>query len=241
MRVRPGCPAMIAAMARRAILLDALGTLLELEAPLPALQELMLERHGIEVSPLDGQRALRAEMGHYRANCVRAADAASLLELRLECAGIIATSLGGEAQELGAQELLPTLLDSLAFTPFPEVPPTLERWRAQGLRLVVASNWDVSLHDVLERTGLRERLDGVATSAEVGTAKPSGELFAAALELAGAQAGEAIHVGDSLEEDVAGAQAAGIDAVWVRRERHRDVEVPHGVTAIATLDELDPT
>ena len=231
---------MIATMARRAILLDALGTLLELEPPLPLLQELMRERHGIQVSDADGWRALRAEMGHYRANCVRAADAESLLALRLECAGIIAAQLGGDAQELGAQALLPTLLDSLRFAPFPEVAPTLARWRESGLRLVVASNWDVSLHEVLERTGLREQLDAVATSAEVGSAKPAPELFMAALALADAAPSEAVHVGDSLDEDVAGAQAAGIEAVWVRRERHRDVEVPPGVTAIATLDELEP-
>jgi len=200
----------------------------------------MRERHAIEVSDTDGWRALRAEMGHYRANCVRAADAASLLELRLECAGIIANELGGAAAELGAQELLATLLDSLRFKPFGEVAPTLARWRGEGLRLVVASNWDVSLHEVLERTGLRELLDGVVTSAEIGVAKPARELFAAALELAGARAGEAIHVGDSLEEDIAGARAAGIEAVWLRRERHRDVEVPPGVVAIASLDELQP-
>ena len=230
---------MIAPMARRAILLDALGTLLELEAPLPALQALMRERHGVEVSREDGRRALGAEMRHYRANCVRAADASSLLELRLACAGIIAAELGGAAQALGAREILPTLLDSLRFAPFAEVPATLARWRARGLRLVVASNWDVSLHEVLERTGLRVLLDGVATSAQVGSAKPAGELFAAALELAGAQAAEAVHVGDSLEEDVAGARAAGIEAVWLRRERHRDLQAPAGVTVIATLDELD--
>jgi putative hydrolase of the HAD superfamily len=179
-------------------------------------------------------------MGHYRANCVRAADAASLLELRLECADIIATALGGEAQALGARELLPTLLDSLRFTPFPEVAPTLAAWREQGLRLVVASNWDVSLHEVLAATGLRVLLDGVATSAEVGSAKPAGELFAAALQLAGATPEQALHVGDSLDEDIAGARAAGIDAVWVRRARHADTEVPPGVSAIATLDELHP-
>ena len=231
---------MIAPMRRRAILLDALGTLLELEPPLPLLQGLMLERHGIEVADADGWRALRAEMGHYRANCVRADDAASLLELRLECAEIIATELGGRAQALGGAELLPTLLDSLRFTPFPEVAPTLAAWRERGLRLVVASNWDVSLHDVLERTGLRELLDGVVTSAQVGSAKPAGELFAAALALADATPAQALHVGDSLDEDIAGANAAGIDAVWVRRARHAGTEIPPGVVAIASLDELDP-
>ena len=41
-----------------------------------------------------------------------------------------------------------------------------------GLRLVVVSNWDVSLHEVLARTGLTPLLDGAVTSAEVGAAKP---------------------------------------------------------------------
>jgi len=234
-------------MARRVISLDALGTLLELEPPLPRLRELMRECHGIEVSPEDGRRALRAEMTHYRANCVRAGDAAALQRLRLECAAIIAGELGGAAGELGAAELLPTLLDSLRFTPYPEVPAALRRWRAGGAVLVVASNWDVSLHEVLRESGLRELLDAVATSAEVGAAKPAAELFAAALALAGAQPAEAIHVGDSLEEDVEGARAAGIGAVWLRRAGRRpdgsaqpDGAAPPGVAVIASLDELEP-
>jgi putative hydrolase of the HAD superfamily len=227
-------------MARRAILLDALGTLLELVPPLPALRELLRERHAIEVSPEDARRALRAEMAHYRSNCVRAATPPALAQLRLECAAIIAEELGGAAGELGAQALLPTLLDSLRFRPYPEVADALGRWRAGGATLVVASNWDISLHDVLHETGLRELVDAVATSAEVGTAKPSGELFAAALELAGATAAQATHIGDSLEEDVAGARAAGIEAVWLRRAGDRaGGQAPPGVAVISSLDELE--
>jgi putative hydrolase of the HAD superfamily len=227
-------------MARRAILLDALGTLLELRSPLPALRELLRERHGIEVSAADAQRALRAEMTHYRGNCVRAADPAALAQLRLQCAAIIASELGGAAGELGAQALLPTLLDSIRFDPYPEVAAALARWRADGTALVVASNWDISLHEVMRETGLRELVDGVVTSAEVGAAKPSPQLFAAALELAGAAPGEAVHIGDSLEQDVAGALLAGIAAVWLRRGGGSAAgEAPPGVAVIATLDELD--
>jgi putative hydrolase of the HAD superfamily len=230
---------MIVAMAPRAILLDALGTLITIDSPVPRLVGALRERHGLEVSPDDAARALRAEMAHYRCHCIAASDFERLEQLRLECASVLAGELGGEVGALAPEALLPTLLASLRFVAFPEVTGALERWRAAGSRLVVASNWDISLHSVLEEIGLRERLDAVATSAEVGAAKPAGELFAAALALAGAQAWQAVHIGDSLLDDVEGAQAAGIEAVWLRRAQARDgQQAPHGVRVIATLDEL---
>ena len=81
----------------------------------------------------------------------------------------------------------------------------------------MVSNWDVSLHDVWT-LGLAPLLDGVVTSAEVGARKPDAAIFARALEIAGVRAEQAVHVGDSLEEDVAGARAAGIEPVLIRRD-----------------------
>jgi putative hydrolase of the HAD superfamily len=226
-------------MERRAILLDALGTLVALENPVPRLVELLRERHAIEVTAADAAAAMRAEMSYYREQCVRAADATALAALRLECAALVARELGGEALALDPATLAPTLLDSLRFAPFAEVPATLERWRASGARLIVASNWDISLHDVLRASGLLERLDAVVTSAQVGASKPAGELFAAALERAGVSAPAAVHIGDSLREDVEGARAAGIEAVWLRRAGERGAgEPPPGVRVIATLAEF---
>lgn len=223
-------------MPLRAILLDALGTLVALEPPTAPLKQLVRERHGVEVTSADATRALRAEMAHYRANCIRAADAGSLAALRLECAALVGRELGGPLAALDAAVLVPTLLDSVRFHAYPEVPETLARLREEGFALVVASNWDVSLHDVLERTGLDVRLDGVVTSAEVGVAKPDARLFAAALSVAGVGADEALHVGDSVEEDVEGALRAGLDAAWLDREG--DSAAPPGVRRIASLDEL---
>ena len=224
-------------MPPRAILLDALGTLVALEPPAPAFAARMRERHGIDVAGDDARRAMRAEMAHYREQCVRAGDADSLEVLRLECAAIVAGELGGAARALPPAELVTTLLESLRFTAYPEVQGALARWREAGIRLVVASNWDVSLHDVLAATGLRERLDGVVTSAEVGAAKPSAALFEAALAVANARAAQAMHVGDSLEEDVEGALAAVIEAVWLARDGTPGTP-PAGVPVIAALDEL---
>jgi len=223
-------------MASRAILLDALGTLLELIPPAPRLRALLLERHGIEVSLARAQAALGVEMRHYREHCIQAADAESLAALRLASAEILARELDAPGAP-AAGELLPVLLDSLRFEAYPEVPQALARWRARGARLVVVSNWDVSLHDVLELTGLRALLDGVITSAEVGAAKPAVAPFRAALALAGADPGEAVHVGDSHEADVIGARAAGIEPVWLRRRGGGEPPDPH-VRVITTLAQL---
>jgi putative hydrolase of the HAD superfamily len=127
------------------------------------------------------------------------------------------------------------MLDAIRFHAFPDAAPALRELRARGLRLVVASNWDCSLPQVLEQAGLADLVDGVVASALVGADKPAPELFAAALELAGCDASEAVHVGDSPANDVAGAAAAGIRPVLLQRDGTR---APGGPTTIASLAEL---
>jgi putative hydrolase of the HAD superfamily len=221
---------------RTAVFLDALGTLVRLEQPWLALVELLGERHGIAVAVEDARRALLAEMAHYRRECVRAVDAASLAELRRECAEIVRHELAGALRALSDDELVATLLDALRFAPYDDVTEALARWRVAGLTLVVVSNWDVSLRDVLRKTGLRALLDGVVCSADVGRSKPDPTVFFAALELAGVGADQVVHIGDSLEEDVAGAQAAGIEAVLLHRGDDA-LDVPVDLRVIASLRE----
>lgn len=214
---------------RRAVLLDALGTLLRLEPPAPLLVRELRERHGIEVPERAAALAVRAEIAYYRANLHRGVDAAGLEAVRTECAELVARELGIE------EDVRDALLAAIVFTPFDEVPDTLRRLREGGARLVVASNWDVSLHEALARTGLAGLVDGAVCSAEVGTAKPAPEVFRRALEIAGVPASEAVHVGDDVEADVEGARAMGLEPVLVLRE---DGAGPPGVRTIRTLAEL---
>jgi putative hydrolase of the HAD superfamily len=236
-------------MRRRAVLLDALGTLIAFEDPAPALVRELRERHGLEVAEAQARAAVRAEMTYYRAHHDEAPDAAALAALRLRCADVLRESLPPAACELSSEEALAVLLASLHFAAYPEVPGVLERLRARGLALVVVSNWDVSLHDVLAMTGIASLVDGVVTSAETGISKPRPEIFARGLELAGAAPAEAIHVGDSPAHDVAGAIAAGIEPVLVARADAARPPVPDpvpgpaapdlaGVATIRTLAEL---
>ena len=124
------------------------------------------------------------------------------------------------------------LLDSLVFRAYDDARPALADARARGMRIVVASNWDCSLPDTLARVGLLDAVDGVVSSAALGAAKPDPALFAQALRIAGAGAAEAIHVGDNVEEDVAGALAAGVEPILLVRGED---QAPAGVRSLATI------
>jgi putative hydrolase of the HAD superfamily len=216
-----------------AILLDALGTLVALEPPAPRLRAELARRFGLEVSERDAAHAIAAEIAYYRAHLNDGRDEPGLHALRRRCAGVLRDALPPADLEL--DPLLDALLASLCFTAFADARPALEAARSRGQRLVVASNWDVSLHGVLRELGLAPLLDGILTSAEVGARKPAPEIFERALALAGASPDQAIHVGDGLDEDVAGARIAGIEPVLIRRGTGPPVS---GVRTISSLDEL---
>jgi putative hydrolase of the HAD superfamily len=221
----------------RAVLLDALGTLLELEPPAPRLVAELAAR-GVTVSEAQADAALRAEIAYYRAHHDEAGDAASLDDLRDRCAAVLRDALPPYAR--AAPDLCGALLGALRFRPYPEVPAALRALRAAGVRLVVVSNWDVSLHEALARTGLAALVDAAISSAEAGAAKPDPAIFRHALALAGAPGdpvapADALHAGDSPEHDVAGARAAGITPVLVARD---GTPPPAGVRAVADLTAL---
>jgi len=213
------------------VLLDALGTLVELERPWPHLVDELAAR-GVVVGEDVARAAMLAEMAYYRAHHDEAVDWATLKDLRRRCAAVVHEQL---QTALPLDDVLDALLGAIRFRAYPEVPGVLARLRAGGARLAVVSNWDVSLHDVLERTGLRPLVDAVVISAELGVAKPDPAIFRAALDRLGAGPDGALHVGDSLEDDVAGARAAGLEAVLVARN---GAPAPEGVRAVRSLAEL---
>ena len=201
----------------RAVLLDALGTLVELQPPAPRLRSILLDATGVDI----GSAAAECEQG--------------LERLRDDCAERMRAAIG--RAELDHATVRRAMLAALQFAPYPDAAPALAELRRRGLKLVVASNWDYSLPRWLDRAGLWELLDGAASSAVVGEPKPSPAVFRAALELAGAAPHEALHVGDSPANDVEGARAAGVRAVLVDRagRAHEGVEV---VTSLEELPSL---
>lgn len=70
----------------------------------------------------------------------------------------------------------------------------------------------------VELLGVAELVDFVVVSGEFGVHKPDPAIFREALRLGAAPANEAIYIGDSVNEDVGGARAAGLATVWVNRD-----------------------
>ena len=233
----------------RALLIDGLGTLVSLAPPAPALRHELAARFAVEVSEEQSGRALAAEIAFYRAHMSLGRDLDSLVALRRRCAEVMRGALppSESLAALDVEALTDALLSALRFDAYPDARPALMAARRAGARVVVVSNWDVSLADVLERVGLAPLVDAVVTSAAVGAAKPAPAIFAHALGLAGVAAERALHVGDSLDEDVRGATACGIPAVLLRRAGHAghaghaETPAPAGVATIGGLAELDWT
>jgi putative hydrolase of the HAD superfamily len=203
-----------------AVLLDAFGTLVTLDAPAPRLRALLAQRLGVTVTEVQAASALRAEVGYYRGHLHEGVDLERVAQLHGRCAEVLRRALPAEPAITRATPAVMTelLLGSLQFSVFDDVPAALAGLRAAGLRLVVASNWDASLDAVLDRVGLLDAVDGVVNSAAAGFAKPDPRLLHSALALAGVAAEGAVHVGDSFREDVGAALGAGVRPVLLARD-----------------------
>lgn len=199
------------------------------------MRTLLLDAGGVLVRP-DFERVAEALRSHdvaAEAGALRAADAPSKRELDqppreglatdeergwvyfnllLRHAGIT-RSAGTDAAlvDLKAWHDRHNLWDSV-----PEgVEEALRAFKGAGLRLAVVSNANGTVRHLLDRLGLLEFFEVVIDSAEENVEKPDPRIFKIALERIGAEAGEAVHVGDIYNVDVVGARAAGLRVVLV--------------------------
>jgi HAD superfamily hydrolase (TIGR01509 family) len=188
-----------------AVTLDAMGTLVDLEDPVPGLRAALAER-GVERGAERVAAAFRAEVAYYVERTVEGRDEESLADLRRRCAAVFLEHAGAA---LDAEEFAPAFVGTIAFRPLPGVEAALARLERAGLALAVVSNWDVSLAGHLERAGLAPRFAVVVSSAEAGAAKPDRRPFELALERLGVPPARALHCGDG-DSDRDGAAAAGL-------------------------------
>jgi putative hydrolase of the HAD superfamily len=122
---------------------------------------------------------------------------------------------------------------------FPDVLPAVEALRADGLTLGIVSNFDSRVVRILDELDLASRFASVTLSSAVGATKPAPAIFLRALARHGIGPPEALHVGDSPEEDAEGARSVGLRAVLIDRGgRHADRP---GVVRITSLTGLPET
>lgn len=116
-----------------------------------------------------------------------------------------------------------------------DVIPFLVRLRAHGLRRVVVSNANGTLHAHFERLGLAPYFDAVFDSHVEKVEKPDPRFFEIALERSGSKRETTVHVGDFYEIDVVGARRAGLEAILLDVA---GVNADRPCPRVRTLDEL---
>jgi putative hydrolase of the HAD superfamily len=214
-----------------AVLLDAFGTLIDVDRPFARLQSALARHLGVDVAQADAERAFRAEMRFYVDHCHEGADAATLADLRARCAAIILGELRLDADPATAAAVL---IDAVAFRAFDDVHPLLRGLRAAEVRTAVVSNWDCSLPDALRAAGVG--IDAVFDSASSRSAKPDPGIFHRALGALGVPPGRALHVGDTEAADGVGARAAGVDVRII--DRSGGAGGPDTITALTEVLDL---
>ena len=129
-------------------------------------------------------------------------------------------------QGAGVDVDLPTagrIWDKVRQTPYglalyDDVLPALDLLRLRELTLGVLSNIDRDMGALSQELGLEPYLDFTVTSGEVGRGKPHPPIFLTALERAGVEPREVLHVGDSHASDVVGARGVGIRPLLLDRD-----------------------
>lgn len=100
---------------------------------------------------------------------------------------------------------------------FPDAENVLQELRRE-YRLGLITNGAPDLQrEKIEGSGLAHYFDSITISGDVGVGKPDPKIFGAALDALGVEPEATAMVGNSLERDVAAAQAVGLKAIWLNR------------------------
>jgi putative hydrolase of the HAD superfamily len=184
-----------------AVTIDAYGTLMRLLDPVPTLVD-VLAHHGVQRNPDVVLAAFQAEAAYYVPRVAEGQDETGLARLRRECAGVF---LQAVEADLDADEFAPAYVSAMRFERIEGSVETLQHLRALGLELAVVANWDLSLRERLEETGLLGFVSVVVHAAR----KPAPDGLLHALARLGVIPQRALHIGDE-DSDEAAAHAAGM-------------------------------
>ena len=228
----------------KAIFLDAGGTLFH---PFPSVGYHYSEvagKHGCQVSAQEVEAAFRRVWGQH--DGIGDLRNQSNEKVEKEFWRKIVTAVFKDFKGLKAFDPFFDELHTLFAEPgvwrlYPEAGEVLKSLKEKKFIIGMVSNWDSRLLKLCKGLGIDGYFDFKVISAVFGAAKPDPRIFQEALKQAGVRADEAVHIGDSLEDDIRGAHLAGIKSIWLDRSgRHASLTKDHQdfVTVIQDLREL---
>lgn len=220
----------------RAVLFDAVGTLIETTESIGETYARWAHRFGVDVSPVALESAFRGAFGrsaprvfpHQHGTEVEASERAwwrrLVAEVFREAApessfddfGAFFDSLFDHYATAAPEHARDVRSDESAWTMRAGASAMLRELRGRGLALGIVSNFDHRLPKILESLEIAVFFDTVVTSTTHGAEKPDARLFRAAARALQVEASEALYVGDDPTRDLAGARNAGLQTLDVR-------------------------
>ena len=170
-------------------------------------------RHGLELDPARYDEARRAAFMTLKRHPELDHDE----EIWVLFTQRIIEAMGGTGDTYAAAvEMEDAWSHAQHFELYDDALPVLTALHAAGLKIGLLSNTARDLDEFVAHHLLT--VDAVLTSRAHGKTKPHETIFRHMLELLGVEPGDAVMVGDTLEDDVEGALAVGMRAVLVDRE-----------------------
>lgn len=198
-------------MALRAVFVDAAGTLLHPREPVGITYARAARARGLHADPVVVQARFRAALGQRRGT-------EQVGDGRAYWRPVVAEALDHDDEAL-FEELYAAYAQPRAWWVDTEALRVLGAMSRHGMRIGIISNWDTRLRALYHRFALDRLFPYLLCSAEMGVEKPDPAIFEAACRVAGVAPGEAAHVGDDQEADVAGASRAGMVGLLFDEER----------------------
>jgi putative hydrolase of the HAD superfamily len=130
---------------------------------------------------------------------------------------LVTEVFGGATPTEFFAELYDRFAEPDAWHIYEDVLPALDQLASRKIKLAIISNWDERLRPLLRKLELDQYFATFSISLEVGFPKPSPIIFEHAAKALGLPASSILHVGDSREMDIAGAIAAGFQAIQIHR------------------------
>lgn len=202
--------ALYGGITHKALLVDAVGTLVVPSQPMAQIYRQIGEKYGVEYSEAEilnrYRRAYEQPWGKSRLRYVN--DGKPFWQYIVSSStGCSDTQYFEELYNYYTTEKAWHLCD-------PDAERVFKALRTSGVKLAVVSNFDTRLRPLLRALNCDHWFDAVAVSAEVEAEKPNPTIFLKACELLGVKPEDAVHVGDDRRNDIWGARDAGCDA-WL--------------------------
>ena len=230
-------------MAIRAVFFDMVNTLIHMEPDRHVLSAEICREFGIEVSDLDILRGIYAAEEEMSGGRPLRWSADEDPEVYVRYNNRVLSEAGvtppDKRTSVAMLQRFAERFKDYSFAVYEDVRPALSELKRRGITTGLISNMPHKMEPMLQKLGLADLLDFAVTPLDAnGENKPAAPIFLEALRRAGAEPGEAIHVGDEHFSDGKGATAVGITAVII--DRHDLFPSLEGYHRIVSLKELPP-